>query len=58
MADNDGENRLIAERRAKLAKLREGGAAFPNDFKRSELAGELVAAYQSRSAESLAEIQK
>ena len=30
MADNDGENRLIAERRAKLAKLRDGGAPFPN----------------------------
>jgi lysyl-tRNA synthetase, class II len=54
MADNDGENRLIAERRAKLAKLREGGVAFPNDFKRSELAGELVAAFQARTAESLA----
>jgi len=26
------ENRLIAERRAKLAKLREAGVAFPNDF--------------------------
>jgi lysyl-tRNA synthetase class 2 len=54
MADNDGENRLIAERRAKLAKLRDGGVAFPNDFKRSELAGELVAAFQARTAESLA----
>jgi lysyl-tRNA synthetase class 2 len=54
MADNDGENRLIAERRAKLAKLREGGTAFPNDFKRSELAGELVAAFQARTAEALA----
>jgi lysyl-tRNA synthetase class 2 len=56
MADNDGdgqENRLIAERRAKLARLRERGAAFQNDFKRSELAGELVAAFQSHSAESL-----
>src|SRR5215471_1760803 len=55
MADNDGENRLIAERRAKLAKLREGAVAFPNDFKRTELAGELVAAYHARSAEALAE---
>ena len=26
------ENRLIAERRAKLAKLRETGVAYPNDF--------------------------
>ena len=55
MADNDGENRLIAERRAKLAKMRESGVAFPNDFKRSELAGELVAAFRAHSAESLAE---
>ncbi|HUL83878.1 MAG TPA: lysine--tRNA ligase [Gammaproteobacteria bacterium] len=55
MTDNEGqENRLIAERRAKLAKLREAGVAFPNDFKRSELAGELVAAFKSHSAESLA----
>jgi len=57
MADNDDEgpeNRLIAERRAKLARLRERGVAFPNDFKRSELAGELVAAFRSHSAEALA----
>lgn len=26
------ENRLIAERRAKLSKLREAGVAYPNDF--------------------------
>lgn len=26
------ENRLIAERRAKLARLRETGVAFPNNF--------------------------
>ena len=52
--DEPPENRLIAERRAKLAKLREAGAAFPNDFKRSELAGELLAAFRSHSAESLA----
>jgi lysyl-tRNA synthetase class 2 len=45
---------LIAERRAKLAKLRETGPAFPNDFKREELAGELTQAFRSHSAESLA----
>src|SRR3546814_3416780 len=28
------ENHLIAERRAKLAALREQGIAFPNDFRR------------------------
>jgi lysyl-tRNA synthetase class 2 len=53
MADDGQENRLIAERRAKLARLREDGIAFPNDFKRDALAGELLAAYQAHSEESL-----
>lgn len=35
------ENQIIAERRAKLAKLREKGPAFPNDFRRKDLASEL-----------------
>ncbi|MBV2210318.1 MAG: lysine--tRNA ligase [Thermomonas sp.] len=39
------ENRLIAERRTKLATLREQGVAFPNDFRRSEFAGDLHAEY-------------
>jgi len=47
------ENRLIAERRVKLQRLRESGNAFPNDFRRDSLAGELIAAYQAHSAESL-----
>ena len=54
MADDGQENRLIAERRAKLARLREAGNAYPNDFRRDALADELLAAYQSHSAESLA----
>jgi lysyl-tRNA synthetase class 2 len=55
MSEADGhENRLIAERRAKLARLREAGLAFPNDFRREELAGELLAAFRLHSAESLA----
>ena len=32
------ENKLIAERRAKLEKLRAAGIAFPNDFRRDALA--------------------
>jgi lysyl-tRNA synthetase class 2 len=44
----DDENPLIAERRAKLAKLREAGAAFPNDFRRDALAGDLHAAFGER----------
>src|SRR3546814_4359916 len=34
------ENHLIAERRAKLAALREQGIAFPNDFRRADYAGD------------------
>ena len=51
---DEPENRLIAERRAKLARLREAGNAYPNDFRRDALADELLAAYQSHSAEQLA----
>ncbi len=58
--DNNGnnrppqdENRLIAERRQKLAALRENGIAFPNDFRRNVMAGELHAEYGDRSNEEL-----
>ena len=37
----EDDNRLIAERRAKLATLREQGSAFPNDFRRTALAADL-----------------
>ncbi len=47
------ENHLIAERRLKLAKLRERGNPFPNDFRRNALAGELLATYGTKSAELL-----
>ena len=52
MTDQD-ENHLIAERRAKLAKIRGQGVAFPNDFRRTALAGELAAAHAQASAEEL-----
>jgi lysyl-tRNA synthetase class 2 len=47
------ENKLVAERRAKLAALRAngkgaGGQAFPNDFRRDALAGELHAGFGER----------
>jgi lysyl-tRNA synthetase class 2 len=42
------ENKLIAERRAKLARLRAAGVAFPNDFRRDVLASELQAAFGER----------
>ena len=47
------ENKLIAERRAKLAALREHGAAFPNDFRRDALAGQLHDSFGARSGEWL-----
>jgi lysyl-tRNA synthetase, class II len=52
MNDSD-DNHLIAERRAKLAKLRERGNAFPNDFRRNALAGDLSTAYGEKGAELL-----
>jgi lysyl-tRNA synthetase class 2 len=47
------ENQLIAERRAKLGRLREQGKAFPNDFRRNALAGDLHATFDTHSNESL-----
>jgi lysyl-tRNA synthetase class 2 len=52
MSDND-ENHLITERRAKLAKLRERGIAFPNDFRRDALAGDILTAYGEKSGDAL-----
>lgn len=49
----EDENRLIAERRAKLAALREQGLAFPNDFRRSALAGDLQTEFESTEKSEL-----
>ncbi|MBC8519228.1 MAG: lysine--tRNA ligase [Gammaproteobacteria bacterium] len=49
------ENRLIAERRRKLDLLREEGNAFPNDFRRNVVAGELHAEYGEMEPEVLEE---
>jgi lysyl-tRNA synthetase class 2 len=53
MSDDD-DNHLIAERRAKLAKLRERGQAYPNGFRRNALAADLAQAYGRKSPEALA----
>jgi lysyl-tRNA synthetase, class II len=45
------ENKLIAERRAKLDSLRTAGVAFPNDFRRDALADQLLTAYGERAPE-------
>ena len=47
--DNE-DNKLIAERRAKLARLREAGVAYPNDFRRDALAGQLHTGFGERGA--------
>ncbi len=53
MTDQQDENSLIQQRREKLAKLREHGNAFHNDFKRDALAAELHGLYGKHSGESL-----
>ena len=52
------ENHIIAERRAKLTALRlssqkVGGQAFPNDFRRQHLAGDLATTYGEKTKEDL-----
>jgi lysyl-tRNA synthetase class 2 len=47
------ENHVIAERREKLKAIREQGVAFPNDFNRTHLAGDLHGAHDSKSVEEL-----
>ncbi len=47
------ENQIIAERRAKLARLREAGPAFPNDARPADRAGPLLAAHEALSREAL-----
>lgn len=48
------ENAQIEQRKMKLAKLRESGNAFPNDFKPSMLAKDLHELYGNESQDSLA----
>ena len=47
------ENRLITHRRKKLAKLREQGNAFPNDFRRTILNAELFVKHNETTAKEL-----
>ncbi len=49
------ENKLIAERRAKLAGLREQGNAFPNDFRRNAIAEELHRTFEAHDKDALDE---
>ena len=49
------ENKLIAERRRKLAELREHGNAFPNDFRRNSIAEELHRTFEAHDNDALDE---
>ena len=53
LTEQQETERLVAERLAKLAKLREQGTAFPNDFRRNVMAGELHAEYGDKDADWL-----
>ena len=52
-SQSDKENRLIAERRAKLEGLREEGHAFPNDFRRTAEAGFLETTFENEDKQTL-----
>jgi lysyl-tRNA synthetase class 2 len=49
------EQELIKQRRSKLKVLRENGIAFPTDFRRNVIAGEVLAEYGEKSKEELEE---
>lgn len=50
------ENKLIAERRQKLAAMRQSGKAFPNDFRRSDYAGDLQKQFEAHDKAQLEEL--
>ena len=47
------DNKIIAERRAKLAAIRQQGIAFPNDFRPEHKAADLHLQYGDKSREDL-----
>src|SRR3990167_5550995 len=55
-APEQDENKLIAERRAKLARKREKGNAFPNGFRREHYCGDLQKQHSEKTKEELAEL--
>ena len=57
MSDQD-ENKLIAERKSKLAALRESGNPYVNDFTPLNLASEIHAQFNSKTNEELQEISQ
>ena len=59
MTDQKDENKLIAERRAKLTSLREqGGVAFPNEFRPADKADDLQAEFGEKTKEELEQLAR
>jgi len=52
-APGQDDNKLIAERRSKLAAIREKGVAFPNDFRPQHKAADLHVQYGEKTREEL-----
>jgi lysyl-tRNA synthetase class 2 len=56
MSENQqDEQEQITQRRTKLSALRENGIAFPTDFRRNVVSGELLAEYGEKTKEELEE---
>ena len=51
------ENKIVAERREKLARLRAAGVAYPNDFTRTHMTQQLDAAHGEKTKEVLEQEQ-
>ena len=52
-SNEQDENHIIAERRAKLAEWRASGKAYPNDFSRENTAAKIIEVYAEKSGEEL-----
>ena len=52
------ENKLVAERRSKLNAIREKGSAFPNDFRRNQLAASLQHELGDETKDTLEQLDK
>jgi lysyl-tRNA synthetase, class II len=50
---NEDDSKLVEERREKLKALRAKGVAYPNDFRRQHLAGDLHRGFGEKSKEEL-----
>ena len=52
---SDETNSLKEARLGKLAALREQGDAYPNDFKRKDLAADIIAAHGDTTPDAIAD---